>query len=63
MTVPYIDDTRESYVNRMKARHLYLAELQHYLGNSFSMWQQLFTWVRCEELYGEHWDELKEKNT
>ena len=61
MTVPYTDDTRESYVTRMKDRHLYFAELQHRFGNSFSMWQQLFAWVQSEEIYGNHWDELKEK--
>ena len=63
MTVPYIDDTRESYVARMKDGHLRYAEVQHRFGNGASMWLQLFAWVQSEEIYGNHWDELKEKNT
>lgn len=62
MTVPLNDDTRESYVNRMKINHLAMAELHYYLDHKRSMWQQLFTWVQAEEIYGNHWDKL-EKNT
>jgi len=61
MSVPYNNDTRESYVDRMKATCLDMAETHHDLGNKLSMWQYLFTWVQCEEIYGEHWDKLKEK--
>ena len=59
MSVPYNDDTRESYIGRMTAMHLGLAETHHYLDNELSMWQHLFTWVQCEEIYGGHWDDLK----
>jgi two-component sensor histidine kinase len=47
----------------MKANHLAMAETHHDLGNNLSMWQSLLTWVQAEEIYGEHWDKLKEKNT
>lgn len=63
MTVPYNTDTRETYVKRMEASHLLVAEMHHDLGNTLSMWQQLFTWAQAEEIYGTHWDTLKEKNT
>ena len=59
MSVPYNDDTRESYVGRMTAMHLALAEIHHYLNNKLSMWLHLSTWVQCEEIYGGHWDDLK----
>ena len=64
MTVPYNTDTRETYVKRMEANHLAMEinETHYDLGNSLSMWQQLLTWVQAEEIYGEHWDKLKEKN-
>jgi hypothetical protein len=59
MSVPYNDDTRESYVERMTAMHLALAEMHHALGQGRSMWLHLLTWVQCEEIYGGHWDDLK----
>lgn len=62
MSVPYNDDTRESYIERMKTNCLDMAETLHTLRNELSMWQQLFTWVQCEEIYGSHWDKIKEKN-
>ena len=62
MSVPYNNDTRESYIARMKATYLDISERHHDLGNESSMWQHLFTWVQCEEIYGEHWDKLKGKN-
>lgn len=62
MSVPYNDDTRESYVNRMKANHLAVAETHHDLGNDLSMWQALFTWAQAEEIYGDHWDKLNERD-
>jgi hypothetical protein len=62
MSVPYNNDTRESYIALMKATYLDISERHHDLGNESSMWQHLFTWVQCEEIYGEHWDKLKEKN-
>lgn len=60
MSVPYNTDTRESYVERMKANHLSMAETHYDLGNTLSHWQQLFTWAQAEEIYGTHWDKLKE---
>ena len=63
MSVPYNDDTKESYIERMKATCLDIAETHHALRNELSMWQHLFTWVQCEEIYGTHWDKLKEKNS
>lgn len=62
MSVPYNDDTREFYIERMKLGHLHLAKCHFDLGQNLSMWQQLFTWVQCEEIYGEHWDKLMEMN-
>jgi hypothetical protein len=59
MSVPYNDDTRESYIERMKAIQLDIAEEYHALGYEKTMWAHLFTWVRCEEIYGGHWDDLK----
>jgi hypothetical protein len=61
MSVPCIDDSRESYIERQKAAKLWIAERHCELGNDFSMWQMLLTWVQCEEIYGEHFDKLKEK--
>ena len=61
--IPYNTDTRWSYIDRMKANHLAAAETHYNLGNNLSMWQQLFTWAQAEEIYGNHWDKLKEKNT
>jgi hypothetical protein len=63
MSVPYNDDTRESYVERMTAMHLALAEMHHARGQGRSMWLHLFTWVRCEEIYGGHWDDLKARGS
>ena len=61
VSVPYNNDTRESYVERMKATYLGIAEKHHALGHERSMWLHLFTWVQCEEIYGGHWDDLKAK--
>ncbi len=59
MSVPYNDDTRESYIGRMTANYLDRAEQCHAFGRERSMWLYLFTWVRCEEIFGGHWDDLK----
>jgi hypothetical protein len=56
--IPDNNDTRESYIELMKATYLDIAERHHNLGNNLSMWQHLFTWAMCEELYGDHWDSL-----
>lgn len=52
----YNDDTRESYIERQKEGQLWVAKRHHELGNNLSMWQALFTWAMCEDVYGEHWD-------
>lgn len=61
--IPYNTDTRDSYVDRMKANHLAIAEIHYNLDSKLSMWQQLLTWVQAEEIYGNHWDKIKEKNS
>lgn len=63
MTVPYNTDTRETYVKRMEANHLAMAETHYGLGNTLSMWQQLLTWVQAEEIYGDHWDRMHKEST
>ena len=63
MSVPYNDDTREAYLARWQARHLFLAMTHHALGHERSMWIQLFTWALADEIYGEHWDYLQRRKT
>ena len=58
MTAPYNDDTRESYVQRMKDGHLHVAQVHHRLGNNRSMWLALLYYAMSEDIYGEHWDRL-----
>jgi len=64
MSVPYNDDTRESYVARQKAEHLYWAKIHYELKGkeTISMWIALLNYAMSEDLYGGHWDKLKEKN-
>jgi hypothetical protein len=59
MSGPYNNDTKESYFGRMKETFLDIAERHHDLGHERAMWLHLFNWVRCEEIYGGHWDDLK----
>ena len=61
--IPYNDDTRESYVQRMADTHLHVAMGHHKIGNNRSMWLQLLYYAMAEDVYGTHWDRLKEKNT
>lgn len=61
MTIPYNDDTRETYVQRRKEIHLDLAKHCHERGIEHSMWLQLINWAVAEDHYGEHWDKLQEK--
>ena len=61
MTTLYMNDTRDSYVERAKAIQLSIAERHYQLGNDLSMWLHLFTWVQCEEIYGTHWDKIRGK--
>ena len=65
MSGPNNDDTRESYVARQKAEHLYWAKIHYELKGkeTISMWIALLNYAMSEDLYGGHWDKLKEKNT
>ena len=65
MSVPYNDDTRKSYVARQKAEHLYWAKIHFELKSkeNISMWIALLNYAMSEDLYGNHWDKLQEKNT
>lgn len=58
MTVPLNTDTRETYVGRQAAEHMYWAEVHYRLGHDRSVWLQLFNHVLAEEIYGTHWDNL-----
>jgi len=61
MSMPYNDDTRESYVQRMKDGYLHSARVQHKLGNDRSMWLALLYYAMSADLYGEHWDDLQRR--
>ena len=67
MSVPYNNDTRETYIKRMKDGYLHIAHSHHELRQETSMWLALLYYAIAEDLYGEHWDKtitkLKEKNT
>jgi hypothetical protein len=60
MSIPLKTDTRESYIARQKAEHLYWAKaLFNVNGQSnYAMWCSLLEWVMAEDTYGEHWDKL-----
>lgn len=58
MTVPYNDESRESYIKREKATHLHIAEVHHRLGNKRSTWLALLYWAMSDDIYGEHWDKI-----
>jgi hypothetical protein len=60
MSIPYNNDTRESYVHGQAAEHLHWAEVHHMLGNQRSSWLQLLYYAMVEDIYGTHWDKLKE---
>ena len=61
MTVPYNIDTRESYIQRMKDGHLYVAQVHHKIGNNRSPWLARLYSAMAEDLYGGHWDDLKRR--
>jgi hypothetical protein len=67
MSVPYNNDTRETYIQRMKDGFLHIAHSYYELKQENSMWLALLYYAIAEDLYGEHWDttitKLKEKNT
>jgi hypothetical protein len=58
MSIPYNNETRESYTRSQAAEHLHWAEVHHKLGNARSMWLQLFYYAMVEDIYGTHWDKL-----
>ena len=62
--IPYNNDTRESYVQRMADNHLHVAMTHQKIGNNRSMWLSLLYYAMAEDVYGTHWDyvnRLKEK--
>ena len=58
MSIPYNNDTRESYVHGQAAEHLHWAEVYHMLGHQRSSWLALFYYAMAEDFYGTHWDKL-----
>ena len=62
MSIPYLGQTRESYIEEKKESALYIAEQHCKHGHDITMWQYLLTWVQCEEIYGAHWDRLEAKS-
>jgi hypothetical protein len=61
MSIPYINEARETFTQRMEQSHLWVALAHHKLGNARSMWLQLFYFAMVEDIYGAHWDKLNEK--
>jgi hypothetical protein len=58
MSIPYNNETREAYTDRMEQSHLWVALAHHKLGNDRSMWLQLLYYAMVEDIYGTHWDKL-----
>ena len=58
--IPYIEESREDYVERCRQNHLEAAKLYPPHAER-SMWLQLFYYAMAEEIYGDHWDRLQEK--
>jgi hypothetical protein len=54
MSIPYNNETRESYARRQAAEHLHWAEVHHKLGNARSMWLQLLYYAMVEDIFGAH---------
>ena len=63
MSIPYNNDTRESYVHGQAAEHLHWAEVHHKLGNQRSSWLALLYYAMVEDTYGTHWDKLEHRET
>ena len=61
MSIPYNNDTKETYVQRMKDTHLGIAKTYYKLGYNTSMWLSLMYFAMAEDLYGEHWDYLQRR--
>lgn len=60
--IPYKSDTRETYIQRMKDGYLHVANVHYELNNNRSMWLALLYYAMAEDLYGEHWDDLKRRS-
>jgi hypothetical protein len=58
MSIPYIDESRQDYIDRQKGNQLYFAVKQHHFGSDRGMWLHLLTWAQCDDIYGEHWDRV-----
>ena len=63
MSVPYNDDTRETYIQRMKDGYLHIAMTHHELNHNQPMWLALLYYAIADDLYGEHWDNLQGRTT
>lgn len=64
MSVPYNNDTRETYVARQKEGHLHLAEVfSEFESCERSMWLQLIYYAMSEDVYGAHWRKLESKRS
>ena len=63
MSVPYNDDTRETYIQRMKDGYLHIAHVHHELNHNQPMWLALLYYAIADDLYGEHWDNLQRRTT
>ena len=61
MSVPYNNDTKETYIQRMQDTYLKLAKTHHKFGNNTSMWLSLMYFAMAEDLYGGHWDYLQRR--
>jgi hypothetical protein len=58
MSIPFIDESRQDYIDRHKENQLHFAELKHSFGFEHSMWVHLLGWAQCDDIYGEHWDNV-----
>lgn len=63
MSVPYNDDTRQSYIKRMEEGYVHIAHVHYELKQERSMWLALLYYAMAEDLYGEHWDYLQRRKT
>ena len=53
--IPYRNETKEQYAQRMKDMHLHVAMTHHKLNNKRSMYLALLYWAMAEEFYADHW--------
>ena len=59
--IPHNNDTRESYIQRMKDGYLHVANLHYELNHDQPTWLALLYYAMAEDLYGEHWDYLQRR--